>query len=83
LACTLFGTPEVEVTDARLDGKRVFVTVRINSQQESILRDASGTPIGGRPGERADVIDIWTFLRDTADSTPATANRWLLAETRA
>lgn len=70
---------EADTDAARLDGDQARITVRFVSIQENILRDANGQVIGGAPGKREEVTDLWTFTRDMV---VADAN-WLLAETGA
>jgi predicted lipid-binding transport protein (Tim44 family) len=54
------------------------VSVRFTSEQVNVVRDAEGKEIEGDPGTAEEVIDIWTFERDTRNSDP----NWLLVETR-
>ena len=69
---------EAEVTTASIGDTRVFITVRIVSEQENILRDAGGKVLHGTPGQMEEIIDLWTFARDV--KTPGAP--WLLVETR-
>jgi len=69
---------ECEAIAARAEGKQVFVTVRFVSDQENILRDRSGTVIGGVEGKAEEVTDIWVFTRDA--QTPDAP--WIVVETR-
>ena len=66
---------DAEVTEARVEDGRAFITVRIDSEQENILRDASGGVVSGA-GQLEEIIDIWVFSRE------AKAAGWVLAETR-
>ncbi|MDR3423541.1 MAG: Tim44/TimA family putative adaptor protein [Alphaproteobacteria bacterium] len=68
---------EAEVTAARAEGSQAFVTVKFISDQENILRDAGGSVIGGEEGKYEEVVDIWTFARDTQ----APGARWVVVET--
>lgn len=69
---------DVEVTQARAEDKRAYVTVKFVSDQENLLRDASGTIIGGEAGRFEEVTDIWVFMRDTAQPE----SKWVVVETR-
>ena len=69
---------DVETETARIDASRVFVTARITSEQENILRDASGKIVSGAPGKVEEIIDLWTFMHDTKSADPA----WQLVETK-
>jgi predicted lipid-binding transport protein (Tim44 family) len=68
-----------DIAAASLDGRRARVTVRFKSEQVNLLKDDKGRVIEGVPGQPEDVIDLWTFERDTRTSDP----NWELTETRA
>ena len=57
---------------------QVFIIVKFTSDQENILRDKSGTIIGGTEGKIEEVADVWVFSRDT--KTPEA--KWVVVETR-
>jgi predicted lipid-binding transport protein (Tim44 family) len=69
---------DAEVTAARAEGLQAFITVKFVSDQENIVRDQSGTIIGGVQGKAEEVTDIWVFANDTAK--PDT--KWIVVETR-
>jgi predicted lipid-binding transport protein (Tim44 family) len=48
------------------------------SDQENILRDASGKILSGEEGKIEEISDLWTFSRDTKAAAP----EWQLIETR-
>jgi len=68
----------VDLTAARLDGRTAICTVTITSHQTHVTRDAAGTIVEGDPDVREEVVDIWTFQRNTRASDP----NWQLVETR-
>jgi predicted lipid-binding transport protein (Tim44 family) len=68
----------VELADAQLRGSDARVTLRFTSEQVNVVRDAAGNVIEGDPGTAEEVIDIWTFERDTRSTDP----NWTLVETR-
>jgi predicted lipid-binding transport protein (Tim44 family) len=78
LECRIVAIPEVEVTAARIDGKKAFLTTRIISEQITALRDAGGAIMGGDETQREQITDIWIFMRD-ASTTEA---NWTLIETK-
>jgi predicted lipid-binding transport protein (Tim44 family) len=78
LETQLTAVPAPEVVDARMDGSRARVTVRFKSEQINVLKDAEGKIIEGDPQTAEEVIDLWTFERDTASADP----NWTLVETR-
>jgi len=69
---------EADPIAARAEGGTAYVTVKFISEQENILRDASGAVIGGEEGKTETVTDIWTFARDTQRLD----GKWMLVETR-
>jgi predicted lipid-binding transport protein (Tim44 family) len=79
LETEIVGMKAVEVVDARMDGSRALVTVRFTSDQMNVTRDANGAVVDGDPNQLAEVIDVWTFSRDTASRDP----NWLLVATSA
>lgn len=74
----LIGIDDAEVVDAGMHDQMARVSVRFTSEQVNVVRDAEGKEIEGDPGTAEEVVDIWTFERDTRNSDP----NWLLVETR-
>jgi predicted lipid-binding transport protein (Tim44 family) len=74
----LTAVPAVEVVGAEMRGRLAYVTVRFKSEQINLLRDAQGKVLEGDPQTAEEVIDLWTFERDTASPDP----NWILVETR-
>jgi len=68
---------QAEVVEARLDGAQALVTVRFVSDQVNVTRDAEGTIRDGDPDQLAEIVDVWTFGRDTASRDP----NWELVST--
>ena len=52
--------------------------MRFKSEQINLLRDAEGKVLDGDPQTALEVVDLWTFERDTASQDP----NWTLVETR-
>lgn len=69
---------DADVTEARLDGRTAFVTVKFVSDQVNVTRDAAGAVLDGDPNVAVEVTDIWTFARNTRSRDP----NWALVETR-
>jgi predicted lipid-binding transport protein (Tim44 family) len=69
---------DADVTAAKTDGSRAILTVRIESEQSNVIRNAQGAVVSGQPGKTEEISDIWTFMRDTKSSDPT----WQLIETR-
>lgn len=78
LESELIGVRKAEATDARMDGPMAMVTVRIVSEQVNVVKDAEGRIVEGDPTRVTEVIDEWTFCRDTRSKDP----NWQLVATR-
>jgi predicted lipid-binding transport protein (Tim44 family) len=74
----LIAVRKAEVVEAGMGGTMARVLVRFTSEQVNVLRDAEGKPVDGDPGTAEEVVDLWTFERDTRSSDP----NWALVETR-
>ena len=75
---TLVGFNAVEIVEAAMQGRQAVVTVKIVSDQINLVRDAEGKPVEGDPDSPVEIVDIWTFARDTRASDP----NWALVGTR-
>lgn len=78
LETTVIGIKNVDILEARLEGRMAFVTVKFHSEQVNVTRDNSGEVVDGDPTQVTDVTDIWTFARNTRARDP----NWTLVETR-
>jgi predicted lipid-binding transport protein (Tim44 family) len=74
----LVAIESAEVVEAGVHGNVARVSVRFASEQVNVVRDAAGKEIEGDPSTAEQVVDIWTFERDTRSSDP----NWTLVETR-
>lgn len=79
LISELMGIREVKAADARMNGTMAEVTVRFVSEQVNAVKDAEGRIVDGDPNRVIDVVDLWTFHRDTRLGDP----NWQLVATRA
>jgi predicted lipid-binding transport protein (Tim44 family) len=75
---TLVGIRRADIVEAYLTSGNAMVTVKFISEQVNVVRDAEGQIASGNPNEITDVIDFWTFARDTSSTDP----NWALAATR-
>ncbi len=67
-----------EIADFRqLQGSEAMVTVKFVTDQVNVLRDAKGEPIPDQSTAAHEVVDLWTFARDTRTNDP----NWLLVAT--
>ncbi|HYG88984.1 MAG TPA: Tim44/TimA family putative adaptor protein [Azospirillum sp.] len=69
---------DADVIEARLDDRNALVTVKFVSDQINVVRDAKGEIVDGDPRQPVEVVDIWTFRRNTRSRDP----NWALVETR-
>lgn len=67
-----------DLADARADGRNVYVTVRFTTRQINVIRNAAGAVIDGDPDKAEEVVDLWTFARDSRSRDP----NWALVGTR-
>ena len=61
-----------------MQGSHARVVIRFASEQVNVVRDAAGNVLEGDPGTALEVVDLWTFERDTQSPDP----NWTLVETR-
>ncbi len=69
---------KAEVTGARIEDKKAFITVRFTADETSVVKDEDGEIIEGHPDKITQMRDVWTFGRDVNAKDP----RWLVYETR-
>jgi predicted lipid-binding transport protein (Tim44 family) len=61
-----------------MSGSRARLTVRFESDQINVTRNTAGDVVDGDPSRIDQVVDLWTFERDTRSRDP----NWQLVETR-
>ena len=76
---TLISIQQAKIDDVDVIGSIAQVTVRFESEQTNVTRNAEGQPIDGAPNQVETIIDLWTFERDMAIDDP----NWRLVETEA
>jgi predicted lipid-binding transport protein (Tim44 family) len=79
LETTLVGIKSSEIVEAYMTGRTAHVSVKFVSEQISAVRDANSEIIEGDPTSVNEVVDVWTFARDTRSSNP----NWTLVATGA
>ena len=70
--------PGAEIAEAAMNGTRARIAVRFRSEQIGIVKDKDGEIVEGDPASVEEVLDVWTFERDTRSPDP----NWELVETR-
>jgi predicted lipid-binding transport protein (Tim44 family) len=78
LTTDLVGIKTLVIAGAGMEGGNAAVTLRYTSEQVNVLRDAHGEIVEGDPTRVTEVVDEWTFRRDTRTDDP----NWLLVATR-
>lgn len=68
---------DIAILKANLEGKKAVVTMTITSHQKIALFDKKGELIEGNPDKAQEVVDRWTFSRDTTSDNP----NWTLIRT--
>ena len=69
---------DVSLEDASLQINTAKVTVKIVSEQVQATKDAAGNVLSGDPAKPHEMVDIWTFSRNTRSLDP----NWHLVATR-
>jgi predicted lipid-binding transport protein (Tim44 family) len=65
------------IASAEMRGRTAFVEVEFVSEQLNVVRDAEGEVVDGDPDQPDEVVDLWTFCRDTDGEDPT----WTLVVT--
>lgn len=68
---------EARIIDASYDHPVARITVRFDADIASLMKDASGTVIGGTMNDAVESHDVWTFFRDLKSGD----RNWKLDET--
>ena len=78
LETAVIGIKSADILEARVEGRTAFVTVKVVSEQVNATKNKDGLTIDGDENQVSDVLDIWTFARNTRARDP----NWTLVETR-
>ncbi len=71
------GIESASLTAAVMTGSEAHVSVKFISQIISATLDSTGSVVDGDPEQVAEVVDVWTFARDTNSGDP----NWKLVAT--
>ena len=69
---------KIDVTDVRLKGDVLYITVRFTAREICVIRDADGNIVSGNPERITEMVDVWVFSNDLSAGEP----EWYLHETR-
>jgi predicted lipid-binding transport protein (Tim44 family) len=61
---------DANIIDASVENKVAEVTVRFRAEIISVLHDSEGRIIDGNPSDVDEIVDVWTFARDTKSRDP-------------
>ena len=75
---TLIRIVDSQIIEGLVDGKNVFITVKLISEQINVTRNNEGNTVDGDPEHVTTITDIWTFSRNTDAKDP----NWELVATR-
>jgi predicted lipid-binding transport protein (Tim44 family) len=78
LSTQVLRVKEASIEEADMVINTARVTVKIVSEQIQVLKDNMNNIIEGHPTQSREVVDVWTFSRNTRASDP----NWQLASTR-
>ena len=78
LETAVIAIKSADILEARVEGRTAFVTVKLVSEQANTTKNKNGLTIDGDENQVSEVIDIWTFARNTRARDP----NWTLVETR-
>lgn len=67
-----------EAVEAGMDGRHARITVRFESEQTEVVKDSEDRIVAGDLTHPLEVVDLWTFGRDTRSRDP----NWQLVATR-
>lgn len=79
VSTTFVSIDRAEIADARLTGRTAQVTLRFASKLITATRNAEGVIVDGAADKVVDVVDVWTFARETGSRDP----NWKLVATEA
>ncbi len=74
---TFVGLSNIEFVEAEMDKRNAVVTLKIDAEVVSIIKDREGEIIEGTPGQVVAIADEWTFMRNTRSRDP----NWKLVAT--
>ncbi len=69
---------KTDIVDAGVKGNVAFVTFRIYAEETAVIKDKKGKIISGDPDRITEMVDLWTFGRDTKSKDPT----WQVFETK-
>jgi predicted lipid-binding transport protein (Tim44 family) len=77
LETNLVRIKSAELLEAGMSGRTASITVKYTTEQINVTRDKDGNVVDGDPDRITDVVDIWTYERNTRASDP----NWVLVAT--
>ena len=79
VSTTFVSIDRAEIADARMTARTAQLTLRFVSKLITATRNAEGVIVDGAADKVVDVVDVWTFARETGSRDP----NWKLVATEA
>ena len=77
LETNLVRIKDAVLLEAGMSGRTASITVKYTTEQINVTRDKEGEVVDGDPDRISEVVDVWTYERNTRSSDP----NWALAAT--
>ena len=77
LETNLVRIKDAELLEGGMSGRTASITVKYTTEQINVTRDKEGQVVDGDPDRISEVVDIWTYERNTRSSDP----NWVLVAT--
>ena len=78
MSAEILAMRKAEVTEAKLQNKIAYITVRFTADETTVTHDKNGAVVAGHAERVIPMRDVWTFGRDTRSKD----TRWLVYQTR-
>lgn len=78
LETTIISFKSAKIIEADIKENNAIITIEYKTEQINVTRDSEDRVIEGDPNQVTEIIDIWSFIRDTGSPDP----NWKLVETR-
>jgi len=78
MSAEILSVRKAEVTEAKLQNKTAYITVRFTADETTVTHDKNGAVVAGHAERVIPMRDVWTFGRDTRSKD----TRWMVHQTR-
>ncbi len=77
LETNLIRIKDAALLEAGMSGRIASITLKYTTEQTNVTRDKEGQVVDGDPDQISEVVDVWTYERNTRSSDP----NWALGAT--